>query len=141
MAKKTYKSEYNRGARAAKQKFSARFKSYKKLPDGRWVGNKIGGSTEIIGTLAQHKGGKDPFFKGWYDVMKKDIDTKKIKPRKAKKTKKKFFRDHSGNKWEIATSKRKTQTRKKKPRKAKKTSRAKTQRSVDDFLSQTLGGW
>jgi hypothetical protein len=69
--KKGKSSEWRRGYRWQKQYFS-KFRSFKRLPDGTYVGYKKGGGTEVIGSLAQHKGTKG-FGAGAYTAMKEEI--------------------------------------------------------------------
>jgi hypothetical protein len=61
--------EYNRGNNYAKQSLS-KYSSFYKDEQGRIVGRKKGGSTEVMGKLSQHKSTKDDFYKGYYDELK-----------------------------------------------------------------------
>ena len=72
------KSEYNRGKRSATQYFS-KFRSFTTDNQGRIVGNKKSGSTEVIGKLSRETKG---FYGGWASAERAIIKSKQVKTRK-----------------------------------------------------------
>ena len=69
--------EYRRGYNSSK-KYYSKFRSFKKDSQGRIIGNKIGGSTEVIGKIDRSIKG---FYGGWAKAQREIIKSKLIKPK------------------------------------------------------------
>jgi hypothetical protein len=69
--------EYRRGAKSAREYFS-KFRSFKRDNQGRVVGYKKSGSTEVIGKSYSARG-TDPFFSGWHDEQRRIIKSKPVR--------------------------------------------------------------
>jgi hypothetical protein len=72
------KSEHRRGYKASKNYFS-KFRSFKRDNQGRIIGNKIGGSTEVIGPASREKRG---FYGGWAKAEREAVKSKQVKKRR-----------------------------------------------------------
>lgn len=75
--------EYRRGSAGAKKYFS-KFRSFKKDSQGRIIGYKKSGSTEVIGKPSKERL-TDSFFIGWRDTERKIIKSKPVRKLKQKR--------------------------------------------------------
>jgi hypothetical protein len=83
-------NEYERGKKHAREYFGE-FRSFKKDAQGRIIGYKHNGSTEVIGELSRHKA-KTGFLGGNYEEMKRIIKSKPTRTVLKNKIKNKLFK-------------------------------------------------
>jgi hypothetical protein len=75
--------EWKRGYKWGKEYFE-KFRSFKRRPDGTYIGYKKGGSTEVIGSLQQYKSSKGSSA-GIYTALKEVISEKPVRKVSRKK--------------------------------------------------------